>query len=99
MGEWCKFSAWVFAVEGSNFPSHLGLLLNYIEKLAQEPCAKTRLQAVLSREWEERPESAISSEVLVRNLVSAHSRVGGRSQVGSCFGSYHRHGLGVCGGR
>ena len=40
--EWCKFSAWIFAVEGSNFPSHLGLLLNYIEELAQEPCAKTR---------------------------------------------------------
>ena len=77
--EWSKFSAWVFAVEGSNFPSHLGLLLNYIEELAQEPCARTRLQAVLSsviffeRVGGVRPESAISSEVLVRNLVSVRA--------------------------
>ena len=77
--EWCKFSSWVFAVEGSNFPSHLGLLLNYIEELAQEPCARTRLQSVLSsviffeRVGGVKPESAISSEVLVRNLVSVRT--------------------------
>ena len=53
--------------------------MNYIEELAQEPCAKTRLQAVLSsviffeRVGGVRPESAISSEVLVRNLVSVRT--------------------------
>ncbi|CAE7839369.1 HET-E1 [Symbiodinium sp. CCMP2592] len=73
--EWSKFSAWFFAVEGTVFPSHLGLLMNYVEELAQEPCARTRLQSVLSaviffeRVGGVKAEASISSHVLVRNLV------------------------------
>ncbi|CAE7250261.1 HET-E1 [Symbiodinium sp. CCMP2592] len=73
--EWSKFSAWFFAVEGTVFPTHLGILMNYVEELAQEPCARTRLQSVLSaviffeRVGGVKAEASISSHVLVRNLV------------------------------
>ncbi|CAE7733651.1 HET-E1 [Symbiodinium sp. CCMP2592] len=73
--EWSKFSAWFFAVEGTVFPTHLGILMNYVEELAQEPCARTRLQSVLSaviffeRVGGVKVEASISSHVLVRNLV------------------------------
>ncbi|CAE7799767.1 unnamed protein product [Symbiodinium sp. CCMP2592] len=67
--------AWFFAVEGTVFPTHLGILMNYVEELAQEPCARTRLQSVLSaviffeRVGGVKAEASISSHVLVRNLV------------------------------
>ncbi|CAE7307810.1 HET-E1 [Symbiodinium sp. CCMP2592] len=73
--EWSKFSAWFFAVEGTVFPTHLGILMNYVEELAQELCARTRLQSVLSaviffeRVGGVKAEASISSHVLVRNLV------------------------------
>ena len=46
--EWCKLSAWVFAVESHHYPTNIGLLLDYIEERREEPCSRTRLRSILS---------------------------------------------------
>ena len=48
MREWIKFSSWCLATEGKPFPGHVGLFLDYIEELREQPCARTRLRSVLS---------------------------------------------------
>ena len=46
--EWCKFSLWCLALHDEHFPAHMGVLVDYIEELRDEPCSRTRLRSVLS---------------------------------------------------
>ena len=46
--EWLKFSAWCFAVKGVYYDPNPGVLVDYLEELYLQPCARTKLKAVLS---------------------------------------------------
>ncbi|CAE7730750.1 unnamed protein product, partial [Symbiodinium microadriaticum] len=76
MREWAKFSSWCLATEGKPFPGHVGLFLDYIEELREQPCARTRLRSVLSavafveKAGGVQREAAISLQPLVLNLVN-----------------------------
>ena len=79
MREWAKFSSWCLATEGKPFPGHVGLLLDYIEELREQPCARTRLRSVLSavavveKAGGIQREAAISLQPLVLNLVNVRT--------------------------
>ena len=79
MREWIKFSSWCLATEGKPFPGHVGLFLDYIEELREQPCARTRLRSVLSavafveKAGGVQREAAISLQPLVLNLVNVRT--------------------------
>ena len=79
MREWAKFSSWCLATEGKPFPGHVGLFLDYIEELREQPCARTRLRSVLSavafveKAGGIQREAAISLQPLVLNLVNVRT--------------------------
>ena len=77
--EWIKFSLWCNATEAKPFPSHVGLLIDYIEELREQPCSRTRLKSVLSavaffeRAGGIRKEVSFSSQPIVLNLVNVRT--------------------------
>ncbi|OLP82107.1 hypothetical protein AK812_SmicGene37261 [Symbiodinium microadriaticum] len=46
--EWYKFSAWCMALRGKAYDSDPAVLVDYLEELYLQPCARTKLKSVLA---------------------------------------------------
>ena len=46
--EWYKFSAWCMALKGRPYDSDPAVLVDYLEELYLQPCARTKLKSVLA---------------------------------------------------
>ena len=74
--EWRKVRAYCLAVSGSAWPSHIGIILDYLHERRLEPCARTVPAAILAsfafieKVGAVRPAERLSDSQVLRNTVN-----------------------------
>ena len=77
--EWTKFSAWVFAVKGLYYSPEPAVLIDYLEELYMQPCARTKLKSVLASVALVEKAGGVSPDVRLSNSRAVLATVDTRS--------------------